>query len=494
MNMRLTVSDVSKQFPGVLALDNVNFDLRPGEVHALLGENGAGKSTLVKIITGAYRMDSGSMVIDGTPVNFSTPADAQKAGVGIIYQEFSQVEQLTVAENIYLGEYPSSRGRIDWKAMHAGARELIDRFGVNARPQDKVSSLGVATRQMIEILKVMRRANLKILLMDEPTSALSDAEARALFVFVRKLKSQGVSVIYISHRLDEIKEICDRVTVFRNGRNVQTFDADTCSIEEIVTAMIGSDLVDHYPQKEAQSGEPFVFVDDLSGPGFEHITFAASRGEVLGITGLVGAGKTEVLETLFGARASTAGTVRLGEKTLGATSARQAVRHGIGLLPESRKSQGLVLGMPCAHNVSLAALDKLSEPWLNLAKEQKIAETMFSDLEIRPANPRNRVLHLSGGNQQKVVIAKWLMRDCDVLLFDEPTRGIDVGAKFHIYSIIRKLAASGKTIIVASGEIDEIRGLCDRVLVMRKGRVASILSGENITRERIFSSIVGEEE
>ncbi len=491
MKSLLKVRNVSKQFPGVLALDQVDFDLAAGEVHALLGENGAGKSTLVKIITGAYRLDSGSLSIDDKEVQFHSPADAQAAGIGVIYQEFSLVPSLSVAENLFLGEYPTRFGLIDWAAMNQAATDLLLRFGVNAQATDTLQTLGVATRQMIEILKVLRRQNLKILIMDEPTSSLSESEAQMLFSFIASLRAQGVSVIYISHRLDEIKQICDRVTVFRNGKRISTEPARDMSIADIVTKMIGAELAEHYPVKCTAQGEVFLQVSGLSGAGFEDINFSARKGEVLGITGLVGAGKSELVETIFGARQFASGSIRLNGETFAPKTPKQAIAKGIGLLPESRKEQGLVLALSCAHNISLASLDKISTPFLALGAEAAIAEDSFTKLEVRPADPRNRVVNLSGGNQQKVVLAKWLMRDCQVLLFDEPTRGIDVGAKFQIYSMIVKLAEAGNTIIVASSEIEEISGICNRALVMRKGKIVEELTGADLNRESILAAIAG---
>ncbi|MCR8725797.1 sugar ABC transporter ATP-binding protein [Frigidibacter sp. ROC022] len=489
MEPLLKVRQVCKQFPGVLALDHVDFDLAPGEVHALLGENGAGKSTLVKIITGAYRLDSGTISIDGKEVRFHGPVDSREAGIGVIYQEFSLVNTLSVAENIFLGDYPMRRGRIDWKAMNEAAAELLQRFAVNAHPEDILTSLGVATRQMVEILKVLNRKNLKILIMDEPTSSLTDTEARTLFGFIRKLREQGVSVIYISHRLDEIKQICDRVTVFRNGQKISTEPAHDLSVADIVTKMLGAELAEHYPPKSKATGAPGLQVEHLSGPGFEDVSFVARQGEVLGITGLVGAGKSELVETIFGARRHTGGTVMMGDVKVDPKSPRSAVANRIGLLPESRKEQGLVLGLSCAQNITLASLDKISRPFLALGEEMRLASEKFETLEVRPGDPQNAAVNLSGGNQQKVVLAKWLTRDCRVLLFDEPTRGIDVGAKFQIYAMIVQLAEAGNTVIVSSSEIEEICGICNRTLVMRNGRIVADLAGDELTKEDILAAI-----
>ncbi|WP_417269796.1 sugar ABC transporter ATP-binding protein [Celeribacter sp.] len=490
--MLLKIRGVSKAFPGVLALDDVDFDLAKGEVHALLGENGAGKSTLVKIITGAYRRDSGDMELNGEAVNFQTPAEAKAYGIGGVYQEFSQVNTLTVAENIFLGDYPKKGFFVDWQAMNDQANALLTQFGVDATATDTLSSLGVATRQMVEILKVVHRENLQILIMDEPTSALSDSETLLLFEFIRTIKSLGVSIIYISHRLDEIKQICDRVTVFKNGQKVSTQPAENMTIDSIVTEMVGAELKDHYPQKNTTIAGACLELDGLSGDGFEDISLTAHKGEVLGITGLVGAGKTELLTAIFGARPATSGTLTLNGHALNIRTPMDATKHGIGLLPESRKEQGLILGMPCTENISLASLDKISRPFLDLMKEAQIAEESFTKLEVRPAGTKNLANNLSGGNQQKVVLAKWLLRDSEVLMFDEPTRGIDVGAKFQIYSLIVELAKAGKTVIVASSEIEEVVGICNRVLVMRRGRLVAELSNDTLKNEQIVLAMNGE--
>lgn len=491
MENLLEITGLSKSFPGVRALDGVDFDLREGEVHALLGENGAGKSTLVKIITGAYRKDEGVMRLNGRVVDFHTPSEAQQSGIGGIYQEFSQVNTLTVAENIFLGAYPMRWFGVDWLGINREAGKLLERFGVDAKPTDKLSTLGVATRQMIEILKVVHRKNLKILIMDEPTSALSDAETNLLFEFVRTLQSLGVSIIYISHRLDEIKQICNRITVFKNGSKVSTNLAADMTIDDIVTQMVGSELKDHFPAKSTHAGTEVLQVKDLSGEGFADISFVARRGEVLGITGLVGSGKTELLETVFGARPAISGSLAVDGRVVGNSSPIEAIRNGFGLLPESRKEQGLNLIMSCLENISLASLDKIAHPFLDLAEEARVAEQNFDRLEIRPSDPKNRVVNLSGGNQQKIVLAKWLMRDANILMFDEPTRGIDVGAKYQIYSLIIELARAGKSIIIASSEIDEVIGLCNRALVLRKGELVKELDGDELNSENIVFSMSG---
>ncbi len=482
---------ISKRFPGVLALDNVDFDLLKGEVHALLGENGAGKSTLVKIITGAYTKDMGEITINGKEVDFQSPIDARNAGIGSIYQEFSQVPTLTVAENIFLGDYPYKNGVIDWQQLNLAAQELLERFGVNARPRDILGSLGVATRQMVEILKVVRREDLEILIMDEPTSALTAGETELLFQFIRTLKEHQVSIIYISHRLDEIKMICDRVTIFKNGQKVTTENVDRLSVDNIVSLMVGSELKDHYPPKSTHISTPALKVENLCGNGFTDISFTAYKGEVLGITGLVGSGKSETVEAIFGANAIESGKLWIEGKEVSFKSPKDAINQGIGLIPESRKEQGLVLILSNLFNISLASLKRIARPILNLKQERSEAQQLIQDLEVRPPLPLSPVVNLSGGNQQKIVIAKWLMRDCDILIFDEPTRGIDVGAKFQIYSLIIELAKLGKSIIVASSEIEEIIGICNRSLVMKNNRIINELQGSELNKEKVIACMSG---
>ena len=489
MNALLEAKDVTKAFPGVLALDHVDFKLQQGEVHALLGENGAGKSTLVKIITGAYTKDSGKITIDGEAVDFSSPTDAQDAGIGIIYQEFSQINTLTVAENIYLGQYPKKRGYLDWDKMRRDAAELLEKFQVNAHPRDILGTLGVATRQMVEILKAIHKQGIKILIMDEPTSALSDTETKMLFDFIRNLKNHNVSIIYISHRLDEIKKISDRITILRDGKNVLTTDTDKMEIDEIVTHIVGRDLKDHYPEKSDTVNDEILKVENLTGQGFSDISFKAHRGEILGITGLLGAGKTEVLQAIYGADSGHQGKIFIEGKEVSIKTPRDANRHGIGLIPESRREQGLVLILSNLFNISLASLRKLSVPFLRLKEEIKEGKKLISDLEVRPDDPFKLVQDLSGGNQQKIVLAKWLMRDCDILFFDEPTRGIDVGAKFQIYNIISELAKAGKCIVISSSEVEEIVGTCTRVLVMKDGEIVDELIGSEINNEMIMRSM-----
>lgn len=478
----LAATAISKRFPGVVALDAVTFDLRAGEVHALMGENGAGKSTLIKIITGAYRRDEGMLTVDGKEVDFAAPSDSQSLGIVAIYQEFSQVASLSVAENIFLGEWPMRQGRIDWTRMNAEAQALLDRFAVDADPRDTLSSLGVATRQMVEILKTIRKPGVRILIMDEPTSALSDQDTERLFTLIRKLRDEGVAIIYISHRLHEIMQICDRITVFRNGRNVGTLVATETTIDDIVTMMVGRELNNRYPAKGGPTrAEVAVEVKGLAdGNRLAGIDLKAHKGEVLGLTGLVGAGKTETLRAIFGADPVIQGQVLINGSPAGTGGPAAAIARGVGLIPESRKEQGLVLPLTLVANAGLASLSQKLFSLRDRTAERSRTTELIGSLQVSPPDPQNRVANLSGGNQQKIVLAKWLMRQCDVLLFDEPTRGIDVGAKYQIYSLIAEAANAGKCVIVASSDIDEIAGICSRVLVLSDGAVVGELTGENI--------------
>ena len=483
----LKARGISKQFPGVKALNNVSFDLQKGEVHGLMGENGAGKSTFIKILTGAYIKDEGEILIDGQPVNFSTPADSQEAGVAVIYQEFSQVNTLSVAENLFLGCYPRKGRFVDWQRMNREAGELLSKFGVEAHPEDRLDTLGVATRQMVEILKALKNTGVRVLIMDEPTAALSDTDTERLFEFIHALKAEGVAVIYISHRLNEIGKICDRVTVFRNGELINTVSAKNLQVEEIVSMMLGRRMTDLYPPKELRSGPISVKVDALRATRVNGLSFEAHEGEILGIAGLVGAGKTEVLRSLFGTNKRESGQIHVKGKLLNPASPRQAIRAGIGLIPESRKEQGLVLQLSVLQNTSLASLNALGLPFLKLSSERAAVQKLVDKVELRPPNVDTKVVNLSGGNQQKVVLAKWLMQGSNILLFDEPTRGVDVGAKFQIYALIISLARAGATVIVASSEVEEIAGLCHRVLVLRAGRCVDELQGEDVTTEKILA-------
>jgi ribose transport system ATP-binding protein len=469
---------VSKGFPGVQALDQVSFELRRGEIHALLGENGAGKSTFVKIVTGAYQRDSGQIEIYGTPAHFTSPSDAYNAGVGAVFQEFSLVPNLSVAENIFLGEWPRRSGLVDWGLMNSQATALLTQFGVQATCDDALGKLGIATRQMIEILKACRKPHIRILILDEPTSALSDGETDTLFQFLRVLKQRGVSMIYISHRLGEIQRICDRITVFRNGKNIETCSARDVQVETIVRMMVGRSMTDRFPPKPATARPGGLVVAGLTTKKLRSISFDARRGEILGVAGLIGAGKTELLRAIFGADANESGAISLDGDPIEIRDPRDAIAHGFGFLPESRKDHGLIMTSNNIVNISLAALKQFAAPFLDLKRERSDATKWMNDVDVRPSDPDYMVSNLSGGNQQKIILARWLMAQTSVLLFDEPTRGIDVGAKYQIYAIMAELARKGCCVIVASSEGEELVGICNRVLIMSKGAIVATFEGD----------------
>lgn len=485
----LAVSNVTKRFPGVVALRGVSLELQPGEVHAFMGENGAGKSTLVKLLTGAYAPDEGTILMDGEPVRFRTPADSQQRGIAAVYQEFAQVPTLSVMENVFLGRLPRRRGLVDWAAAERATADLLQRFKVQADPLDPLAGLGVAGRQLIEIVKAFSRAEVRVLILDEPTSALSDADTQRLFGVVRMLREQGVAIVYISHRMGEIKQICDRITVLRNGEHIGTRPARDTSVAEVVTMMLGKPLKDFFPPKPQGRGDVMLEVQDLRAPRIHGVSLRAHAGEVLGIAGLVGAGKTELLQALFGARPAMEGRITVRGVAARIACPRDAIALGIGLIPESRKEHGLVLQLSSMANISLASLGELGAPLLRPDLELAATRRHIAEVGVVPADPDALARNLSGGNQQKLVIAKWLMHGAAVLLFDEPTRGVDVGAKLQIYALIAKLALHGHCIVVASSEVEEIAGICNRVLLLRSGRLVGEFEGEDVNTEQVLAAV-----
>jgi ribose transport system ATP-binding protein len=482
----LVATGIKKSFPGVVALDGVNFALKPGEIHALLGENGAGKSTFVKILTGVYVKEAGSLELDGKTVDFRAPAEALAAGIRVVFQELSQVRNLSVAENIFMGQWPTHRQLVDWRRMHADAAELLGRFKINAKPGDRLGALGLGTRQMIEIVKGCRHSQIKVLILDEPTSALSDHETETLFEFLRGLKGRGISVIYISHRLAEIQRLCDCLTVFRNGRNVGSSRVDSIAVPEIIRMMVGRTLADRFPPKPQVSGDQGLSVKGLVSEKLKSVSFSVRRGEIVGLAGLIGAGKTELLRAIFGADLAAAGSCQLDSRKILIKSPRRAAALGFGYLPESRKEEGLVMVANNRVNISAASLDRLATPFLRLRQEKREAAGLMRRLDVRPGALNNLVANLSGGNQQKVVLARWLMTKAAILLFDEPTRGIDVGARYEIYSLMGELARNQCCILVASSDVEELVGICNRIIVLAKGRIVREFSGSEIDEEAVL--------
>jgi ribose transport system ATP-binding protein len=485
----LRLAHITKRFPGVLALDDVSFDLRRGEVHAVCGENGAGKSTLMKIISGQYTADEGSLVYKGRERHFTSSLDAQAAGIAIIHQELNLVPHLSVAENIFLAREPRRGIFVDRAKLRADAQRCLDRLGVDIAPGTLVRTLSVAQRQMVEIAKALS-LDAEVLIMDEPTSSLTESETTQLFRIIHELRRGGVGVIYISHRLDEMTGIVDRVTVMRDGRYVSTDVFHDTTIDRIVARMVGRSLEDKFPPRTSTpTGELLLSVERLTRTNvFGPISFTLRRGEILGFAGLMGAGRTEVARAIFGADPLDGGTVRLGSETLAIRSPIDAIRHGIAYLSEDRKANGLSINMPVASNITLANMDAVSNRFgfIRFAEESAVAQRYVDQLGIRTPSVRQIARNLSGGNQQKVVISKWLFRDSRVLFFDEPTRGIDVGAKYAIYELLDRLAAQGIGVVMISSELPEILGMTDRVAVFHEGELATILETRQTSQEEIM--------
>jgi ribose transport system ATP-binding protein len=492
----LEMEDICKSFPGVRALHHVSFDLRGGEIHALVGENGAGKSTLIKILAGALERDSGTIRVNGEVAQLRTPQAAIAAGISVIYQEFNLVPHLSVAENIYLGREPRQWGIIEFRTMRVGARGLLDRLGASFSETALVNELSVAEQQMVEIAKALSVES-KALVMDEPSATLTEHELASLFEQMRRLKAEGVSIIYISHRLEEVFEIADRVTVLRDGEVVGTAPVSELDSQTIIRMMVGRDLSGERFGRHTDEGatEEILRVEGLSRGGeVRDVSFTLHRGEILGLAGLVGAGRTELVRLIFGADRATGGRIYLEGRPVRPKSPAHAIALGIGLVPEDRKLQGLVLGLAVSSNVTLAHLDAVSTAGvLSGRQERQVAEDYIGKLDIATPSAQQIARNLSGGNQQKVVLAKWLFAQSKVLIFDEPTRGIDVGAKQEIYQIMRDVADSGAAVIMISSELPEILRMSDRIMVMHEGRVAGFLDPARATQEEIMTLATGED-
>jgi ABC-type sugar transport system ATPase subunit len=499
----LRMEGISKSFPGVKALEEVSLDVYPGECLALVGENGAGKSTLMKILSGVYQPDAGTISLGGETVVLHSPRQAQDLGISIIYQEFNLMPNLTVAENIFVGREPNRSGFVRNREMTDRASELLGQLGVSLQPGEIVRGLSVAEQQMVEIAKALS-FNARIVIMDEPTSALTDTEVAALMEIIRGLKKRGMGVIFISHRLDEVAEISDRVTVLRDGRNAGTVPIEEAPAERIVQMMVGRDLGELF-QKDAAAyaaDAPFALeVRGLTRPASKYdpsainlndVSFGVRAGEIVGLAGLVGSGRTEVARAIFGADGFEAGEIMVAGKRALIRSPQDAIALGIGLVPEDRKGQGLVLGLAVRENISLASLPSLVRfGFVRLNEERERAEEFVRALRIRTPGLEQKVVNLSGGNQQKVVIAKWLSLKPRVLIVDEPTRGIDIGAKAEVHNLLNELAKQGVAILMISSELPEILGMSDRVLVMRQGRIAGELLRAEATQERIMGLATG---
>lgn len=490
----LELRAISKSFPGVKALSDVSLSLRRGEVRGLVGENGAGKSTLMKILTGVYTRDAGEILMDGKPVRITSPLEARKLGLSIIFQEFNLVNNLSIAENLYVGRLQRGGLGIAWRQIVRQARELLLRVGLDVDPRRKMGTLSVAGKQMVEIAKALSFHS-KIIIMDEPSATLTSRELENLFAIIRKLRQDGITVIYISHRLDEIFELCDTVSVMRDGAVVGTQDIGQLTREQIISLMIGREMTDEYPTREnTVRPEVSLRVENLTRAGmFQDVSFSLHKGEILGLAGLVGAGRTEIVRAIFGADRLSAGTIYKDGQKVSIHSPVDAIAAGIGLATEDRKSQGLALDVSVAENTTLAGLGKICvRGFLNRRRERTVAQTYVEKLRTKTPTVATRVGGLSGGNQQKVVLAKWLYRDADVLILDEPTRGIDVGAKFEIYQLMNQLVREGKSILLISSEMPEVTSMSDRILVIHEGRLCAELTGADRTPEMVLKSAIGE--
>ena len=492
MSQLLKVEGISKGFPGVQALDGVNFELDKGEVLALVGENGAGKSTLMKILSGIYTMDAGRIVIDGDEVDVNDPKVAQKLGISIIHQEMHLMPHLTVAQNIYIGREPRTGPWVRDAELNRRTKKLLDGLNIHLRPTQFVGDLTVASQQMVEIAKALSYDHTKILIMDEPTSAISISETKVLFGLIRSLRDRGVGIVYISHRMEELRQIADRVTVLRDGQYVGTRGMGEVSDDEIIAMMVGRDISAAYLSRQdtpTSTGEVVLSVRGLSTKNLlRDVSFDLHKGEILGFAGLMGAGRTETARAVIGADPMSEGTIEVNGKVARISGPEVAVRLGIGYLPEDRKRHGLMLEQDVAFNVSMASLRSNKAPlgFLREGRARRVTDGFIKALRIKTPSSRTTVKTLSGGNQQKVVIAKWLARDCDVLIFDEPTRGIDVGAKEEIYKLLNELADQGKAIIMISSELPEVLRLSHRIVVMSQGRVTGMLTPDEADQETIM--------
>lgn len=488
----LEFQHICKYFPGVKALDDVSFQARAGEVLAFLGENGAGKSTLLKVLNGDYQPTSGKYLLDGVEKHFQSPHEAIEEGISVIYQERQILLELSVAENIYLGRMPTNRfGLIDIGRANEMAARIIDDFGLPIHPSTKVKDLSIAYQQMVEIMKAYSRDNLKVICFDEPTASLSDSEIEMLFKIIRKLKSEGKIIIYVSHRMDEIQQITDKVAIFKDGRYVDTVTTGQVPEEEMISMMVGRNLGDIYESldRDKEIGEVLLEVKDVSSDYVKPNSFTLRRGEVLGFSGLVGAGRTELMRAIIGADAPRSGEVLLEGKPITNRSPYEAMKHGIVLVPEDRKLQGILANLSVSDNINISMLDAHSNKlgFVNRKQEDEAAAEGIKNFKIKTPSPDKKIVELSGGNQQKCIVARWLGTSPKVLILDEPTKGIDVGAKSEFYNMICQFAKQGLGVILISSELPEVIGLSDRIIVMKSRKIVGEVSREEATESRLLS-------
>jgi rhamnose transport system ATP-binding protein len=491
----LELKHITKTFPGVKALDDVHFDLKPGEIHALIGENGAGKSTLIKVITGVYQPDAGEILFDGKPVEMRSTADSQRIGIAAIYQHVTCYPDLSVTENIFIGHekiHPLFR-TIDWRDLHGRAEDLLHQLDADFDPRAVMGSLSVAQQQIVEIAKALS-ANARIIIMDEPTAPLTSRESEDLYRITESLRDKGVSIIFISHRMEDMYRLATRVTVFRDARYVGTWNLNEIRREDVIMAMVGREITQFFPKRAVAIGEEIFRVEGLSRTGyFKDVSFSVRRGEILAMTGLIGAGRTEVCEAIYGVTGADAGRVLLEGRELHIANPSQAIDQGIGYLPEDRLRQGLVLDWELSKNVTLPTLSSFGTMgWLHPKKENAVTRELAEKLEVRAGSVFDLAATLSGGNQQKIIVAKLLAGKMKIIILDEPTKGVDVGAKMAIFNIMNDLAEMGYGIIMVSSEMPEVLGMSDRILVMREGRVAAILETARSSQEQILRAAMPE--
>ena len=483
----LELRNITKIFPGVRALDKVQFTLKPGEIHALMGENGAGKSTFIKVITGVHQAEEGEMFLNGEKVRFKNTKDAQKAGIAAIYQHVTAYPHLTVAENIFMGHHKKKFGVVQWNEMYVEADKYLAELNADFSSRTIMGNLSVAQQQMVEIAKALSM-NARILIMDEPTAALTKRESEELYRITRKLRDEGVSIIFISHRFEDMYALASRVTVFRDAKYIGTYDVDAITNADLITAMVGREIKDLFPKPEIEIGEEILRVENLNRTGFfKDVSFAVHKGEILGLTGLVGARRTEVIQTIFGVEKLASGKIFLEGKEIKVKNPSDAINHGIGLLPENRQTEGLILDWGIGRNITLPELKSyVKQLFIQEKTERSTSRELAERVDTKAVTIFDKASSLSGGNQQKVVVAKALGSDFKVLILDEPTKGVDVGAKAAIYEIMGELAQQGYAIIMISSEMPEILGMCDRIVVMCEGRVTGELSREEATQEKIL--------
>lgn len=486
-NYILTLKNITKEFPGVKALDDVTINIERGTIHGLVGENGAGKSTLIKVLAGIYRPNKGEIILDGKPCRFNGPIEARRAGISVVHQEIKLAEPLSVAENMFLGNVQLKNGLVDWKGMRRRAREIVEDLGMDIDINAQVSSLTVAKKQIVEIMHAINN-NSRILIMDEPSAVLTDRELEVMFRIVKQLRDKGITIIYISHRLDEIFGLCSNVSVLRDGCHIDTIPVASVDRQGLINMMVGREMGQEYPKEVGNVGGTILEVKNLSRGILRDISFEVKSGEVFGISGLVGAGRTELARAILGIDKPESGEVYVRGKKVHYRTFADAIRDGLGLIPEDRKLQGLVQIMSVKRNTTLVNMKRvLRAGVISSSLEEKLSKEYADKLHVVTPSMETEVQYLSGGNQQKVVIAKWLFQNSEILFLDEPTRGIDVGAKAEIYRLINRMAKEGKTIIMISSEMPELLGMCDRIMVMHEGHKMGELNAAEATQAKIMA-------